>query len=86
MSNLQVRNDAKHLRHLLTDLYVAVLGFLPTDDSPEPLRLIPLCDWDTLMTTVLDAAEGRNFVPLTLPWPPTPLIAQQSDLVPTGGE
>jgi len=67
---MKVKNDSKHLRRLLTDLYVAVLGRLPTDDAAQDeMPPIPLDKWDGLMTSVLDAAEGRDFEPLELPWP-----------------
>lgn len=66
----KVPNEVESLRELLTDLYVAVLGYLPTDEFPRPLRPISSEAWDALMTTVLDAGEGRDFTPLELPWPP----------------
>jgi len=65
-----IRNDARHLRHLLTDLYVAVLGYLPLEGDEHPIERISADAWDAMMTTVLDAGEGRRFAPLGLPWPP----------------
>lgn len=66
---MKVANTETSLRDLLTSVYVAVIGYLPTDSGPTPLRTIPDAEWDALATTVLDAAEGREFEPLQLPWP-----------------
>jgi hypothetical protein len=61
----KVENTAENLRELLTGLYVAVIGHIPQGEAGVPLQV-----WDDLATTMLDAAEGRKFAPLPLPWPP----------------
>ncbi len=66
---MKVPNTERNLRDLLTSIYVAVLGYVPTGDDTQPPPLSPQA-WDELATTVLDAAEGREFEPLELPWPP----------------
>ena len=61
-----VANSVENLRHLLTGLYVGVLGHLL--DAPELQGREEALD--ALLTSVLDAAEGRSFTPVPLPWPP----------------
>jgi hypothetical protein len=52
-------NSAENLRQLLLEIYIA--GAI-RDDLPGP-------EWDRLHTTLIDAAEGRPFEPLGLPFP-----------------
>lgn len=71
----KVENTEENLRDLLTSIYVAVIGYVPAklkgmSRHPAP-NYVDEAAWDSLATTVLDAAEGRAFTPLELPWPPT---------------
>lgn len=67
---MKVPNTEANLRQLLTSIYVGVIGHLSPEDPSAPIHPIPDAAWDALATTVLDAAEGREFEPLELPWPP----------------
>ncbi len=72
-----VSNNVGNLRRLLTQLYVAVLGHLAY--VPELRMHDPAVD--DVLTSVLDAAEGRPFRPIPLPWPPfdgDPLIPAEA--------
>lgn len=66
---MKVQNNEANLRKLLTDIYVAVLARIPAPLCADDIPPVPEEAWDALATTVLDAAEGRHFEPLRLPWP-----------------
>jgi hypothetical protein len=66
----KVRNNLKNIRGLLTDIYVAVLAQLPSDTVEGVEHGISDRAFQILADTILDAAEGRDFEPLKLPWPP----------------
>lgn len=76
---MKVANTPDNLRQLLTNLYVAVLGHIPSDGMKIETS-VPVSDaaLDALLTTVLDAAEGREFDELALPWPPAGLSRTQA--------
>jgi len=58
----RVANNLENLRQLLAELYVSAnLGSADHDVSDE--------EWDRIHSTVLDAAEGRQFEPLRSPFP-----------------
>ncbi len=61
----RVANNLENLRRLLAELYLSSsLGSADQDVSDE--------EWDRIHRTVLDAAEGRQFEPLELPFPRRP--------------
>lgn len=63
--------SVKALQHLLTDLYVGVMGLIPEIGDGD-VTMISAEDKDRLQTIVLDAAEGRTVVDLDLPFPKAP--------------
>lgn len=56
-----IPNNAEFLRQLLTTLYVSGAG--------DGMMRWHEDDRDFFLTCLLDAAEGRSFVPFPLPWP-----------------
>jgi len=61
----RVENNLENLRQLLAELYVSAnFGSSDQELSDE--------EWDRIHNTVLDAAEGRQFEPLGLPFPRRP--------------
>lgn len=58
----RLANTVENLRQLLTEIYV----------SGSIREGLPDGEWDRIHTAILDAAEGRPFMPLGLPFPRSP--------------